>query len=337
MPGFLTLLSWDLAVKARSIAKRRTPMREKSTRYAWMNGEFIPWQDATIHVSTSCVTLGSRVFEGIRAYWNERQQQLYIFKVGPHLTRLYQSAKIMRMSPAYGPSQLQTVLLELLTRNQYKEDVHMVPAIYFGSGRGFMSYKPEDIDTGMYVTAVPRRSQLRSGSGIHVCVSSWIRISDRDMPPRVKVSANYQNGRLAAVQAAEDGYDDAILLNQQGNVAEAPGACIFLVRDGTAVTPTVTSGILESITRATVIELFENGLSIPVIERDVDRTELYVADEVFICGSALEITPVLSVDRYVVGDGQIGRLTAQMQHAYEEIVRGENSRYEEWLLPVYGP
>jgi branched-chain amino acid aminotransferase len=300
-----------------------------------MNGEFVPWEEARVHVSSSCVTLGSRVFEGMRAYWNDSQEQLYIFRSAEHLKRLYQSAKIMRMSPAYSGSQLESAYVELLVKNNYRQDVHFTPAIYFDIGHDFISYKPDEIDTRMSIVAGPRKSQLGSGLGIHVCISSWTRISDRDMPPRVKISANYQNGRLAAVQAAEDGYDDAILLNERGKMAEGPGACVFLVRGGVVITPPITAGILESITRATVIQLLQQELSVPVLEREVDRTELYIADEVFYCGSALEITPILSVDRYSVGEGRIGTLSAQLQQIYGRILRGENPKYADWLLPVY--
>lgn len=310
-------------------------MQEETVRYAWMNGEFVPWDEAMVHVASSCVMLGSRVFEGMRAYWNESQEQLYIFKADEHLRRLYQSARIMRMSPPHAAPELESACVELLVRNGYREDVHLMPALYFGMGQDIFSYTPDTIDTGIYVVTGPFKSRLGSGAGISVCISSWTRISDRDMPPRIKISANYQNGRLAAVQAREDGYDDAILLNELGKVAEGPGACVFLVRDGTAITPPVTSGILESITRATAIQLFEQELSVPVVEREVDRTELYIADEVFFCGTAVEITPILSVDRYVVGSGKTGRLTTQMQQIYEQIVRGEDPRYTDWLLPVH--
>ena len=311
-------------------------MQEQTTRYAWMNGEFIPCDEAKVHVSSSCVTTASRVFEGMRAYWNEAHEQLYIFKSPDHLRRLYQSAKIMRMAPPYAPSQLESAYVELLARNEYREDAHFMPSIYLGIGQEFMSYTPDAIDTGMYITSGTRKSQLASGTGINVCVSSWTRISDRDMPPRIKIAANYQNGRLAHVQAREDAYDDAILLNERGKVAEAPGACVFLLRDGTAITPPVTAGILESITRATMIQLLQDELSVPVIEREVDRTELYIADEVFFCGSALEVTPILSVDKYVVGNGKVGDLTAQLQHVYEQVIRGNNPTYADWVLPVYG-
>jgi branched-chain amino acid aminotransferase len=316
--------------------ERRAAMQEQTTRYAWMNGEFIPWEDAKVHVTSACVRFGSRVFEGMRAYWNDSREELYLFKMEQHLRRLSQSMKIMRMSPPYSESELEEACVELLARNNYRQDVHLGPAVYFGMGQEYWSYKPGTIDIGAYIVAGPRKSQLGSGTGIDVCVSSWTRISDRDVPPRIKIAANYQNGRLAAVQAAEDGYDDAILLNERGKVAEGPGSCVFLVRDGTAITPPVTAGILESITRATLIQLLQDELSVPVIEREVDRTELYIADEVFFCGSALEVTPILSVDKYVLGNGKVGDLTAQLQHVYEQVIRGNNPTYADWVLPVYG-
>jgi branched-chain amino acid aminotransferase len=227
-------------------------------------------------------------------------------------------------------------LVDLLIKNGLREDVHLGPSVYFGVGRHFFSYEPGSIEVGAYALARPRSSILGTGKGVHACVSSWTRISDRDIPPRIKAAANYQNGRLAAVQAAEDGYDDAILLNELGKVAEAPGACVFIVRDGRALTPPVTGGILESITRITLIQLLEEQMSVPVVERQIDRTELYIADEVWMCGSAFEVTPIVSVDRYQVGDGNVGPLTARLQAEYEDCVRGKNPRYVSWVLPVYG-
>jgi branched-chain amino acid aminotransferase len=311
-------------------------MTSEHPTYIWMNGEFIPWEEAKLHVTTAAVQTGSRVFEGMRAYWNDSQGQLYIFKMEEHLRRLAQSMKMMRMNLDFSLEEIRQALVDVLVKNDLREDVHLSPSVYFGVGQGFFSYKPGTVDVGAYVIAGARKSILGTGEGIHVCVSSWTRISDRDVPPRIKASANYQNGRLAAVQAAEDGYDDAILLNELGKVAEAPAACVFLVRDGTALTPPVTGGILESITRTTLIQLLEEQMSVPVVEREVDRTELYIADEVFMCGSALEVTPIFSVDRFPVGAGQIGPVTTQLQKEYENVVRGKNPNYSDWLLPVYG-
>jgi len=311
-------------------------MTSEHSTYIWMNGEFIPWEEAKLHVTTAAVQTGSRVFEGMRAYWNDSQEQLYIFKMEEHLRRLAQSMKMMRMNLDFSLQEIRQALVDVLVKNDLREDVHLSPSVYFGVGQSFFSYKPGTVDVGVYVLAQPRQSILGTGRGIHVCVSSWTRISDRDVPPRLKASANYQNGRLAAVQAAEDGYDDAILLNELGKVAEAPAACVFLVRDGTALTPPVTGGILESITRTTLIQLLEEQMSVPVVEREVDRTELYIADEVFMCGSAFEVTPVFSVDRYQVGDGKVGPLTARLQTEYENVIRGKNPKYSGWVLPVYG-
>jgi branched-chain amino acid aminotransferase len=310
-------------------------MDGENPAFIWMNGEFLDWDKATIHVTTEAVGFGSSVFEGLRGYWNEEEEQLHAFRTQDHLRRLGQSMKMMRMTAPYPLEEISEACIGLLSKNGFREDVHFRPTVYFGRGKGFFAYKPGTVEVGAYVLSQPRKSILGTGQGIHVCVSSWMRISDHDMPPRIKAAANYQNGRLASVQAAEDGYDTALLLNSQGKVAEGPGACVFLVRDGTAITPPVTGGILESITRATLIELFREEMSVPVVEREVDRTELYIADEVFMCGSAFEVLPVFSVDRYQIGDGQVGSLTAQLQLEYENVVRGKNPKYSEWLLPVY--
>jgi branched-chain amino acid aminotransferase len=310
-------------------------MVEEKPEYAWMNGEFIPWGEARLHVTTDAVRFGSSVFEGMRGYWNESEGQLYLFRMEEHLKRLSQSMKMMRMTLPYSLSEIRDACVGVLAKNNLREDVHLTPTAYFGTGEAFFSYKPGTIDVGAYVFAGPRKSILGTGEGIDVCVSSWMRISDRDIPPRIKAGANYQNGRLATVQAVEDGYDTALLLNERGKVAEGPGACVFLVRDGTMFTPPVTAGILESITRATLIQLLREEMSVTTVEREIDRTELYIADEVFMCGSAFEVYPVFSVDRYPVGKGTVGPLTSQLQTQYDNVVRGKNPRYSSWLLPVY--
>jgi branched-chain amino acid aminotransferase len=310
-------------------------MAGQKPQYIWMNGELIPWDEAKLHVTTATVQFGSRVFEGLRGYWNDEEQQLYVFRLDDHLRRLAQSMKMMRMNLDFSLEEIRQAVVDVLIKNDLREDVHLAPSVYFGVGQSFFSYKPGTVEVGAYVLAQPRKSILDTDKALHVCVSSWTRISDRDVPPRIKASANYQNGRLAAVQAMEDGYDDALLLNELGKVAEAPGACVFLVRDGTALTAPVTGGILESITRTTLIQLLEEEMSVPVVQRQVDRTELYIADEVWMCGSALEVTPIVSVDRFPVGDGQIGPVTARLQREYEAVIRGKNPKYSDWVLPVY--
>jgi branched-chain amino acid aminotransferase len=309
-------------------------MMTRRAQYIWFNGEIVPWEDAKIHVRTECAMRGANVFEGIRAYWSEAEEQLHLFKAQQHLERLDRSMKIMRMSITYTRDDLISACVALLKKNRFREDIHLRPCVYFGEG-AFSAFSPEEILTGTVVAGVPMPSRLDLEEGIACCVSSWVRISDDTIPPRIKAGANYQNSRLAAVEARVNGYDNAILLNRQGKVAEGTNACVFIVRDGVPVTPGVTDGILESITRATLIELFQVELGLTVVEREVDRTELYVAEEVFFCGSGAEILPIGSVDRYLVGGGKVGPMTRRIRAVYSDVVRGRNPKYAGWLLPVY--
>ena len=309
-------------------------MAGNAARYAWLNGEYVEWPEARIHVSTVAVLTGGSVFEGLRGYHDPDERQIYVFRLPEHLTRLRQSMKIMRMTPPYSSEELAAVCAELVVRNGFREDVQIRPTVYFGEG-GLFAHTPDKIDTGAFVLATPRRSTLDDGQGIACCVSAWRRLADDVMPPRVKAGANYQQSRLVVVQATVDGYDGAIILNGQGKVAEGPGACLMIVRDGRPILPPVTAGVLESITRSTLIELFAAEMGLHAVEREVDRTELYVADEVLFCGSAWEVTPITSVDRYPVGDGTIGPLTRRIRRIYRDVVRGRLPQYKHWLTPVY--
>lgn len=229
-------------------------------QYAWMDGEFVPWNQARLHVETECVKRGSSVFEGLRGYWNEDREEIYLFRFREHMDRLYDSAKIMRMQPRFTRAELERACIELVIKNGFRTDVAIHPVIYFGMSQGYFGYTPETVYTGAYLTAVARPSALESNVEIAACVSAWARVADRDLPPRIKATANFQNSRLASVQAAVDGYDMAIMLDDRGKVAQAPLASIFLIRGGVPITPSVSNGILEGITRATVLELFREEL-----------------------------------------------------------------------------
>ncbi|MBI4573261.1 MAG: aminotransferase class IV [candidate division NC10 bacterium] len=196
------------------------------------------------------------------------------------------------------------------------------------------AFEPDKIFTGAFILATRRRSTLSDERGIACCVSSWRRISDNVMPPRVKAGANYHQSRLVSVQARVDGYDNAIILNDQDKVSEGPGACLMIVRDGRPITPPVTAGILESITRTSLAELMATELRLPLLEREIDRTELYLADETFFCGSAYEVLPITSVDRYPLGEGTIGPVSRQVRKLYHDVVRGSAPKYKHWLTPV---
>ena len=282
---------------------------------------------------SNAVFNGASVFEGLRGYWNERQGELYCFRLPEHYRRLRESAKLMRLALPYPPDEYPHYVRELIRANDFRTDVHVLHMLSVEGFGGFDVSEP----VGMWIAARPRgRYSEKAGGGLNVTVSSWTRISDTSMPPRIKSAANYQNSRLAILQAKADGYDNAILLNNRGTVAEGPGANFFVVRAGRVMTPPVTSGILDGITRSTLIELFARGHGVTVEEREIDRTEVCVADEAFFCGSGAEVTPILCVDRIPLGDGsEAGPTTRAIRDTYMQIVRGERPEYRHWLTPVY--
>jgi branched-chain amino acid aminotransferase len=292
------------------------------------------WDKATVHISMLGWTAISSVFEGIRAYWSPEHQQLYIFHLEGHLKRLFQSMKIMRMACLYSKPELAQAITSLLCANEYQEDAYIQPLAYFT--RGVPGYQAVIEDPGeVVITTREAPSNLGAGKVAHCNISSWNRISDNVMPPRAKAITNYQNSRYVSTESRINGYDYGIILNQNGKVAEASYACIYLVRDGVAITPPTSAGILESITREVVRELLEKELQVPVVERDVDRTELYIADEVFLCGTAVEVQPVVSIDRYPVGDGRDGPVVSCLEKLFDKTVRGSEARYAHWCTPVY--
>jgi branched-chain amino acid aminotransferase len=303
----------------------------------WWNGELVPWEKATVHVTQMHWTAVSAIFEGIMAYWNEDEEELFVFRLDGHLKRFVRSQKMMRMRPDYTVEQLTDAITGLLRANESRTDTYVFPYAYPQGGGRFRSFSASEPGPAeVQVTTRPSASHLLKRELKHACISSWTRIPDNVMPPRIKNIANYRNGGLAGAEAAINGYDMAILLNTAGKVAEGGGACIMMVRDGKLVTPTVTDSILESITRTAIMEL-AHDLGIEVVERPIDRTELYIAEEVFFCGTAAEITPVASVDRYTIGDGDQGPITSKLEQQLHDIMRGKDSRYASWVTPVGAP
>ena len=303
-------------------------------RFLWWDGEMIPWQEATVHVTQMHWSAVSAIFEGIMAYWNDEEEELFVFRLDDHLQRFLRSQKLMRMRPDYSEQQLTDAITGLLRANEHRSDTYVFPYAYPAGGaryRNFSSAEPRPAQ--ITVTTQPSESHLLARDLKSACISSWTRISDNVMPPRIKNIANYRNGQLASSEATINGYDMPILLNTAGKVAEGAGACIMMVRDGKLVTPTGTDSILESITRAAIMALAKD-LGIEVVERPIDRTELYIADEVFFCGTAAEITPVTLVDRYVVGNGDLGPVTTELEQRFHDIVRGKDKRYASWVTPV---
>ncbi len=301
--------------------------------YAWLNGEIVPWDRCVLHARSQGAFWGANVFEGMRAYWNAASQQLYAFRMADHLARLHRSMKSLHMDIEYTDAELRRACLDLVRANDFRQDVHICVVAYFGTGPQFdpLSYTTE---TGVHITSTPVPRSAAYDDGVAAAISSWRRISDDSTPPRIKTGANYHNSRLAQHEAMRNGYETAFLLNQRGSLAEAPASCVVMIRDGELVTPPGTSGALEGITVATVAEMASAELGMTLRRREIDRTELYVADEIFLCGTMSELLPVVSVDRILIADGTRGPITRQLQGLYDRAVRAQAARHD-WSTPVY--
>lgn len=303
-------------------------------KYLWKSGHMVEWDKATVHISRIGWTSVSAVFEGIRAYWNDELNKLFVFELEPHLKRLYQSMKIMRMTPPCSKQELGQGIIDLLRANEYKCDCYVQPLAYFAEDiPGYLGVLEAPAEVVITTRKAP--SNLWESKSVNCNISSWTRISDNSMPPRAKAITNYQNSRYVSTESQLNGYDFGIILNQDGKVAEGGYACIFIVRDGVAITPPVTAGILESVTREVMKKILQEDLSIPVLEREIDRTELYVADEAFLCGTAVELLPIASVDRYTVGDGACGPISSKLKDLFHRAVLGKESRHADWNTPIY--
>lgn len=297
-------------------------------KFSWMNGRLVPWEDSTLHIGTEAVLRGASVFEGIRAY-RTLSDDLLLFRVADHLDRLvHTSMRFLRMQSEYAPADLIAAICTLVDANEVRTDAHIRVVVYFDELR---LGRETEAQTGAFVLV--NEGLALAPRPLRVTLSPWRRLSDVAMPPRVKVSANYVNSRIVTVDAHVKGFDTAVMLNDRGKVSEGPGMNLFLVRGGKLVTPRVTDGILEGITRDTVIRL-AGELSIPVEQREVDATELYVADELFFCGTAYEVAPIAAIDGYDVGEGKPGPITERVRDAYFDLVRGNAPAPEGWLTSV---
>jgi branched-chain amino acid aminotransferase len=296
-----------------------------------LDGEIVPYGDARIHAFSGVVKYGCGVFEGLRGYWSDEERELFVFRLKEHMERMRFGMKLMRYDEIYDVAWLEDCVLRMLRANELRETVHIRVIAYLGGDEELAQRGP----VGLIAGALPRGSPKGVSEGVHVRVGSWTRIADNALPPRVKCTGNYVNNRAAEIDARQDGYDGVIMLTAAGKVSEGSGACLFIVRDGRLHTPDVASDILESITRATMIEIAEDTIGSRVTERTIDRSELYAADEIFWCGSGQEVMPILSVDRIPVGESGIGPVTRAMQARYFRIVRGQDPDRRGWLTPVW--
>jgi branched-chain amino acid aminotransferase len=301
---------------------------------AWVffNGDFLRYRDARIGVMTHALHYGTGCFEGIRAYWAEDVGRLYSFRVPEHYDRLRNSAKILHMRLPYGTADLCEITSELLRRNGYREDVYVRPLCYKASEE--IGVRLHNLDDGFLIYTTPFGAYVDIEKGIRCMVSTWRRIDDNVAPARAKCTGIYVNSALAKTEAIESGFDEAIMLTHEGHVSEGSAENLFIVRGGVFVTPPASENILEGITRSTLMQLITEEMGLEVQERSIDRSELYVADEMFLCGTGAQVSPVVEVDRRVVGDGEPGPLTSRLQTIYFDICKGRTPKYRDWLTPV---
>ncbi len=304
------------------------------TPMAFLNGNYLPLEDAKIPINTHAFMYGTAVFEGVRGNWNADQGQLYLFRLADHMRRLRQNAKILRIGISYTDEQLAEIVSNLVHRADFREDVYIRPIAY--KSDTVIGPRVHNVADDVLFFAIPLGNYLDSEAGITCCVSSWRRVDDNMIPARAKVNGLYVNNSLAKTEAQLNGFDEAILLNQDGHVSEGSGENIVIIRNGKLITPPPADNVLEGITMETVFAVARD-LGYEVEARSVDRTELYIADEIFMTGTAAHVTPVLSVDRVPVAEGKPGPISTLLQRTYFDAITGRNPRYMQWLTPVYTP
>lgn len=303
------------------------------SNYAYFQGNFVPLSEAKVGIMTHALNYGTGCFEGIRGYWNEADGQLYLFRLREHYERLARSARILGFTLPADVDALCEITLELLRRNDSRHDVYVRPLVYKSSE--VVGVRMHNLEDGFCIFTTTMGKYIDAAGGARCCVSSWRRVDDNAIPARAKVTGIYINSALAKTEAQLNGYDEAIMLTHDGHVSEGSGENIFLVMDGALVTPSPSENILLGITRATAVQLARDEMGVATVERSVDRSELFVADECFMTGTAAEITPVVEVDRRRVGSGTIGPVTAELQERFFAVVRGQNPKYKGWCTPVF--
>jgi len=317
---------------AEAAPRKVSAPRDVSDAICYFEGNFVPLNEAKVSIMTHAFMYGTAVFEGIRAYWNEEQGQLYALKVREHVERIRNSCKVMLMEPVPSVDQLTSIVVEVVRRNGWQEDVYIRPSFYKSTLA--IGVKLHGLEHQLYVLTVPFGNYVDIDNGIRIGTVSWRRTSDTSIPSRAKIVGSYVNPAFAKTEAMLNGFDEALVLTESGHASEGSAENLFMVRDGVLVTPPVVDDILEGITRQGIIEI-ASDMGIPVVARSIDRSELYIADEVFLCGTGAQLSPVIEVDHRPVGSGAIGPVTAQLKDRYFDIVRGRVPEYSHWVTPIY--
>lgn len=303
-----------------------------NNRFIWFKGEIVNVNDAKINILAPTAQFGLNVFEGIPCYWNDEEKQLYAFRLHDHYARLLRSARLLQLDCPYTEEDMIKALIDVVRANEYSENISVRQTLFVDGFGSWGSEGPVD----MFVAPIPRgkTSSEYNKKGLNCCITSWTRINDNSLSPRIKCGANYINSRMGQREALRNGYDTCIFLNEAGRISEGPGSCFFMIKNTVLITPPLTDSVLESITRDTVIKLAEK-MSIEVVERSIDRTELYTCDEAFLCGSAMEITPIISVDMFVIGSDELPRLTQRIHTEYLAVAKGYDGSFSHWLTKIF--
>jgi branched-chain amino acid aminotransferase len=302
------------------------------TPYAYLRKEIMSLADAKLPVMTHAFLYGTGVFEGIRGNWNADKQTMYLFRVDDHYKRLSASGRILRIDPGHTVDEMSQLTRKLVEMSGFREDIYIRPIAY-KSGE-VIGPRVHNVDDDLLIFVIPFGAYLDNDKGIRCQTSSWRRVDDASIPARAKVTGIYVNSALAKTEANDNGFDEAIMLNQDGHVSEGSGENIAIIRNGKIITPARSDNILEGITFASVAELAQKELGVEVVERTIDRSELYIADEVFMTGTAAHVSAVIEVDHRPVGDGETGPITKQLQALYFRVITGREPRYAHWLTPV---
>lgn len=304
-----------------------------SQEYYYMDGKYVPAQEAMIPVRTHAFLYGTSVFEGIRGYYNKEEDQIYAFRMKEHFERLLNSCKIMHMEPIHTVEEYIKITKELLQKNNYHEDCYVRPEVY----KSALKIGPSLLDNSdsVLIFTIKLGNYFGADKMLNVCVSNWQRLDDNTIPPRAKVSGAYANTALMITDSKLSGFDDCISISASGHVAEGSAMNFFIVEGNTLVTTQTTNNILVGVTRNTILEIAKNELGMEIAEREIDRTELYTADEAFFCGTGAQVAPIGTIDHRTIGTGQLGEKTAAIQELYFDIVRGKSEKYKKWCTPIY--
>lgn len=302
------------------------------TAYAYFEGKIVPFGDAKVSIATHGLNYGTAAFGGLRGYWNESRQKLFVFRPLDHFKRFLHSSKMLCMELPHTAESLTQATLDLLRADHWQQDVYIRPLCYKADAG--IGVRLHDLRDEVSIFAIPFGAYGKNEDGAHVTISSWRRIDDNVIPARGKISGAYANSALIKTDAIRSGFDEALVLDNNGHISEGTAMNVFMVRDGVLITPPVTDNILEGITRRTVLELARKELGIPVVERSIDRTETYVCEEMFLTGTAAQVTVITKVDHRLVGDGKPGQITLKLRQLYDDVVHGRLEKYADWNLAV---